>query len=252
MKIAKVFSSAVAGAAMVMSLAVAPAAQAKEMVPAASEVAITQVTPGVLATGGQFQVQLTLLNATDVCGFTLYRYTGSSGTRYLGSYSGTRTKDLASPSWGYTYYYAYPRDCNWNYGEAAYSQTVYPTVADESSAAYVMSGSGSRVAQSGAYGNDVLRTTSRAARVRFYTGDSFNNALAVTTGPQGGVGTVYVNGVRKGTINFYSSTPKHRQLKFKFGAADAAYRTIDIVQTGVGARGGVQMYLDALTGIDDA
>jgi hypothetical protein len=251
MKISAPVAAAVAG--LMTTLTSVPVAHADATrVPNSTEVAITQVTPSGLGSGGQFQVQLTLLNPVDVCGFTLYRYTSARGTQYLGSYSGTKTKDLASPSWGYTYYYAYPRDCSWNYGDATFSEDVYPTTRDESSAAYVVNGIGSRVTQSGAYGNDVLRTTSRSARVRFSTGYAFNNALAVTTGPAGGVGTVYVNGVRKGTINFYSSTVKNRKVLFKFGAGSAAYRNIDIVQTGTGARGGVQMYLDALAGIDDA
>lgn len=230
----------------------APAATAAQAaVPAASEVAITQVVPGVMSLGGQFQVRLTLLQVTDTCSFDLYRDTSARGFEYLGNYASPRTTDLVSPSWGLLQYFASPISCRGNVGAQADSRLVFANVYDDDSA-FVVSGQGRRVAQGGAYRNDMLRTTSRGARVRYTTGFAYNNALAVTTGPNGGVGTVYVNGVRRGTVSFYSTTLRHRQLKFNFGAAGPARRTIEIRQTGTGPRGGVQMYLDALTEIEQA
>src|SRR4051794_37045206 len=104
-------SSAAAATAVAAATAFGfgPAAQATPRavpaVPATSEVAVTQNVPSTLGTAGQFQVNLALLNATDVCAFDLYRSTESTGYQsYLGRYYGTTTHDLVSPSWGGTQY----------------------------------------------------------------------------------------------------------------------------------------------------
>lgn len=240
-------AAALAAAGVLAAGLAAPAAAEARRVPAAQKVGVLQVSPGTLGTDGSYQITLQLEGATpDVCSFALYRYTTNAGSRYLGRYYSTQTNDLARPSWGSTYYLAYPYDCNGNVGDETYSETFRPYTADQDDNAYVWRGSGSHVAQAGAYGGTVLRSTSRGAAIRVSTDYAYNVALTVMTGPQGGTGTIYVDGARKGTISFYSPQPKVRKVVYKFGKLFPSYRTIEIRQTGTGARGGVQMYVDAL------
>jgi hypothetical protein len=80
---------------------------------------------------------------------------------------------------------------------------------------------------------------------------AYSTGIVGATGPSGGVATVYVDGVAKGKIDFYSRTVKSRKVLYVNGDAAVVDRAtpahaISIVRTSMGSGGGTSMTLDAV------
>lgn len=219
-------------------------AQAHTDVAFANRVDYNLVVPSVLAPNGAYQVTVKVVGASqDFCGFYLYRSVDGGGFSYKGRYYGTSTNDQLQTYWYSVQYAVTPLDCNGNDGDPVYTVAIDPTVLDDPF--YVWSGSANTVHTNKAYGGSMLQGNSIGTRLRFRTDWTYNVGLVAGTGPAGGIGTVYVDGVRKGTINFRSSRPAYKKVLFKFGTASPQYHTVDVVTTGRGASGGTKTWLDA-------
>ena len=238
-----ILSIAASGAAAA-SFALPTVASASVTVPYVNQVDIKLVSPSNITSSGAYELDVLAGGGFSMCSFGLYRYTQWwGGWQYLGRYSGSATIDQIQTYFGYTEYEMIPYDCFGNSGSANYSQEFYPNVWDNPF--YLVSGSATDVYSSKYYGGSALETLSGLGTVvQWNTDDSYNDGVVVGTGPQGGIGTVYVNGVKKGTINFYSSTVHGMKLMFKFGTYFAEYNSIQIRMTG-SSHGGHAMYLDA-------
>src|ERR1022692_4580470 len=226
------------------SFALPTVASASVTVPFINQVDIKLVSPSTITSGGAYELQVLAGGGSSLCSFGLYRYTSyAGGWQYLGRYSGTSTTDELQDYFDYTEYGMIPYDCNGNQGSENYSQSFYPNTWDN--AFGLVAGSAVYTYSSKYYGGSALQTTTGlGTEVQWYTDDSFNDGIVIGTGPQGGIGTVYINGVKKGTINFYASTIHGMKLAFKFGTYTAEYNTILIRMTG-SSHGGHAMYLDA-------
>lgn len=232
-----------ATAAAATSFALPTVASAHTTVPFVSQVDIKLVSPSSITSGGAYNLQALAVGGSSLCSFGLYRYTAYYGWQYLGRYSGSSTIDLVQDYYYYMQYGMVPYDCVGNQGSESYSQSFYPNTWDNPF--NVIAGSGTTVFSSKYYGGSALQTTTGlGTEVEWNTDDSFNDGVVIGTGPQGGIGTVYVNGVKKGTINFYSSTVHGMKVAFKFGTYTAQFNTITIIMTG-SSHGGYAMYLDA-------
>jgi Kelch motif len=212
----------------------------------ASGISIKLVVPSTIANNGAYEENVSELNPSGSnCGFYLYRYTNYyGGYQYLGFYKGTQTNDLVQDYFGYTQYAIIPTNCTGNTGSAVYSAAFYPTTWDNPF--YVIKGSATTTYSTSYYGGSALQTTSGSGtRVRWNTDTTYNVGIVVGTGPRGGIGTVYADGVKKGTINFYSAKVTGMKLTFKVGLSPYTYHTIDVVVTNRGSGGGFAMYLDA-------
>ena len=212
----------------------------------ASGISIKLVVPSTIANNGAYEENVSELNPSGSnCGFSLYRSTDYyGGYQYLGFYKGTQTNDLVQDYFGYTQYAIIPTNCTGNTGSAVYSAAFYPTTWDNPF--YVISGSATTIYSTSYYGGSALQTTSGSGtRVRWNTDTTYNVGIVVGTGPRGGIGTVYADGIKMGTINFYSAKVTGMKLTFKVGLSPYTYHTIDVVVTGHGASGGYSMYLDA-------
>jgi hypothetical protein len=238
----------VGGLALTMGLVVpAGASTARPNVPFASSVSTALVTPSTLVNNGGYDVTLSEVGASpDNAGFFLYRYTEYTGSwQYLGSYSGTQTTDLVEGEYfGDVQYEMIPYDHNGNEGSGVYSNEFYANVVDNPFT--VVTGNAKYIYSSHYFsGSELQTTTGIGTRVRWYTDYNYNQGVVVGTGPKGGTGTVYVNGVKKGTISFYSKTNGYSKVLFRYGTSNGASNTIDIVATAKGKGGGTNMNLDA-------
>jgi hypothetical protein len=248
MKLTNMLFAAGAGVALAGSfVAPASAAPTHPNTPYASGVSLKLVEPSTIASNGAYEENVSEtppFSASD-CSFYLYRYTDYyGGWQYLGLFNGTQTDDLVQDYFGFTEYGLVPRDCSGNQGSEVYSAGFYPTTVDNPF--YIVTGSGMIISSPKYYGGSALQATSGiGTRVRWNTDCLYNVGIVVGTGPKGGIGTVYVDGAKKGTINFHSATVAGKKLLFKFGTSFSAYHTIDIVTTGRGAGGGYFMNLDA-------
>jgi hypothetical protein len=235
-------------AIMCPSVAASAAPTTTAAVPHFAQLALTQVTPTSVGRGGQFILNVTLTKTEgSVCSFDLYQFTPPTGWVYLGRFPGTRFRDETDPARGTLQYSAVPYGCDGTSGERKDSELVQPlTLYDPFT---LVSGAAHKVQENKALGGQLLRTTAPGTRVRVRTPAAFNNGIVIQQSPEGGIGTVYVDGVQAGTIKFYAPKVKLRQLRFTFGASVSQARTIEIVQTGTGGGGGIQMDLDGLTNL---
>lgn len=248
--------AAVAGA----SLAATSVPAAASSVPSATGVAVHPLAPSNLAASGAFVEKIVEVNPSPSnCGFYLYREdsalvpTGPLFT-FIGFYSGTQTTNLVpSPagiggSLGGVQYRVVPTDCAGNVGAPVYSATVIPMVSDNLLWPGVVSGAATTVYSTKYYGGSAVQTTGKGADVRQSLVFYWNFGLVVGTGPRGGVGTVFVNGVKKGTINFYSATVGGEKVSFVAAGLNPTVSggtVIDVVATAPGSGGGNSMYFDA-------
>lgn len=184
----------------------------------------------------------------EVCAWRVYTYTSNAGGSVSGwKYnSSMRYVDYIEgyEDGGYRYYGMQAADCDGTVGPWRYATAFYPYVDDDDDVS--LSGWPSPSYNANAFGNALRTKAGLGASAQVFTGYDRNTALYARTGPNGGIATVYVNGAKKGTVSFYSPTEKHRVLVYATGAPDAASRTIRLVMTGKGAKGGTTMTLDAV------
>jgi hypothetical protein len=223
--------------------------------PVLSHVNVQLVQPSTLALdrGHPMNVQLVSGNIA-ICEYQIWRLDDLQTRTYLGDYVvpsrmrvtyrdylvGTDTNTLQQ-------YEARRKDCNGNWGDLADSIQFWPGVGDDDVYS-VVSGSRSRVYSDSDFGGSHLQLSGIGghSRYRLHSIDGYNVGVVGMTGPKGGIATVYVHGVKKARINFYSSTVHRRQMLFKMGSSTPIYPVIDIVTTAKGAAGGAQQYLDAV------
>ena len=245
----KVIIATLACGVVAWSLSSPAAASVKAPRGTAQSLSLKLVAPSPIGGNGAYELSIGQnCPCTTNTAFYLYRYTSSyyGGWQYMGYFSGNTTIDVVQPSFGYTRYYEeIYGGGGWNC--CYYSAGFYPTVTDNPF--YVSNGGGQYVYSGVYYGGSALHTTTGlGTRVTWNTNSDYNLGVVVGTGPGGGVGTVYVDGVRQGTIKFYSSGTKGMRLNFKFGTdpnAGGRSHTVTIVATGTGRQGGAQMWLDA-------
>lgn len=242
--------AAVAGA----SLAATSVPAAASSVPSAAGVVIHPIAPSNLAASGAFVEKIVEANPSPSnCGFFLYRGVSSPSQfglsyTYLGFHKGTQATDIPPQPAGYLQYKLLPTDCAGNVGLPVYSTEVIPAVSD-ASLWWVASGAATTVYSTKYYGGSAVQTTGKGAVVAVGGDTYWNYGLVVGTGPRGGVGTVFVNGVKSGTINFYSATVGGEKVSFvAVGINPFVETVIDVVATASGSGGGNSMYFDALIG----
>jgi hypothetical protein len=239
--------AAVAGA----SLAATSVLAAASSLPSAGGVVIHPIAPSNLAPSGAFVEKIVEANPSPGnCGFFLYRGVSSQsqgGLAYtsLGFHKGTQATDVAPQPAGYLQYKLFPTDCAGHVGAPVYSTEVIPVVSDDS-LLWVASGAATTVYSTKYYGGSAVQTKGTGADVRLSLDTYWNFGLVVGTGPRGGVGTVFVNGVKTGTINFYSAKVGGEKVSFvALGINPFVETVIDIVATAPGHGGGSSMYFDA-------
>jgi len=222
--------------------------------PSAAGVVIHPIAPSNLAPTGAFVEKIVEANPSPSnCGFFLYRGVTSPSQfglsyTYLGFHKGTQATDIPPQPVGYLQYKLLPTDCAGNVGLPVYSTEVGPAVSDDS-LLWVASGAATTVYSPKYYGGSAVQTTGKGADVRLSLDTYWNFGLVVGTGPRGGVGTVFVNGVKKGTINFYSATVGGEKVSFvALGINPFVETVIDVVATAPGSGGGNSMYFDASIG----
>jgi len=242
MKLRNPIIGAVASLALAGSFGVS-AAHAAPTVPSTGGTSLHMVSPSTLASNGDFEIEILATHPVGMCDFYLYRYTSEFGYQYLGYYGGTNTDDLASPSWGYTYYNMYPVDCSSNEGSYTQSPAFYVNNWDNPFSGY--SGSYGTVYNSKFYGGSALELFSHGAGAEWNTDCDYNFSVTVGTGPSGGIGTVYLGGGKIGTINFWSKKAGYKKIAFKYGYPSCEYSFVDVVMTGHGKGGGYDAWLDA-------
>lgn len=233
-------------AAASFALPTIASAHANNGTPYINQVDIKMVVPSTLASNGDYQLEVLAADGFSMCNFVLYRYTEDyyGGWQYLGEFGGSTYFDEIIPSeFGYTEYEMIPVACNGATGGATESDEFYPSVQDNPFGASV--GHITTVYSSKYFDGDAQETTTKGATVFWNDGCSYNDGVVIGTGPTGGVGTVYVNGTKEGTISFYSKNTAGMKEAFKFGTYDAQCNQITIVATGKGPKGGYAMYLDA-------
>jgi hypothetical protein len=232
------------GTAAAGGFALPTVASAHTNVPFVSQVDIKLVSPSTITSTGAYKREVLARSHSNLCSFYLYRYTDYYGYwQGLGHYSGTSTIDLIQQYFGYTEYEMIPYDCYGNSGSGNYSDNFNPNAWDNPF--YVTAGSATTAYSTKYFGGSALQTTTGlGTQVEWNTDYSYNDGVVIGTGPKGGIGTVYVNGVKKGTINFYSLKVHGMKLAFKFGTYNPEYNSIVIRMTG-SSHGGHTMYLDA-------
>ena len=238
------------------ALTAAGAGVASAAMPSASGLAMKLVSPSTLASNGSYKLQLSLQNpSSNVCGTGLSRAIQNDPNGHPGTYEivarfpGTKFTDLASTSWGLTTYRANPRDCNGNFGAPVFTPTFTPTVVDDPF--NLPSGVGVLRTAANAYGGAQLQVTSGVnSHARWSTDDVFNLGVVIGTGPHGGIANLFVDGVKKGQINFYSAKAVYRKVTYSYNTPSDHVHQIDVVTAKQGTGGGTEMYLDA--GIENA
>jgi hypothetical protein len=249
-------------ASLVLAGSVAGTAHASvSTVPFITGVSLKMVEPGTLtksgSLAGSFDVDIIEDGASSTANYyNLYRITAEYGDQEIETEQyGQSATDLVLDSFGTTTYEV--QACEYDYGTCQVdgggphggveSVTFTPKTLDNPFA--VASGTGSVASSSKYYGGSALQTTTSGASVTWTTDDVYNLGVVIDTGPKGGIGTVYVDGKKvkgaAGQINFYSAKVTGCIVDFKFGTSSAEVHTITIVETEAGAKGGVNMTLDA-------
>jgi hypothetical protein len=248
MKLRNLLLGGVASLGLVSGFAgVTQAAPMRPNAAVVSAVDLKMVLGSKVSPTGAFELEILAgPGSHGVCHFYLYRNTNSYGWQLLGYFSGTTTTDTIAEDFSFTYYEMIPYSCSGVAGTPAYSVQFYPRIQDYAWFTSV-SGSWGLGSSKNDYLNDVFYTTGRSAAAQISDDCSYNDGIEIGTGPQGGIGTVYVNGVKMSpTINFYSKSVSGGKVEFKFGTASDSCNTIEFVATGKGKGGGYDMYLNAM------
>jgi hypothetical protein len=213
---------------------------------------ITSVTVKVLlgskpSPEGDFTVQIGAgPGSKGVCNFDLDRYTQAYGWQSLGNHHGTTVTESIFLTYSFTEFEMVPHTCAGAAGTPAYSNEFYPRIQDYAWFSSV-SGTWGDAMSKNDYLNEVFYTSGQGATAQIIDGCSFSDGIEIGTGPQGGIGTVYVNGVKTSpTINFYSKTVNGGKVRFTFSTPGETCNTIQFVATGKGKGGGYDMYLNAI------
>jgi hypothetical protein len=249
MKLGNVLIGALAGLALVGTAtgtgqAAALGSKAPPVIPS---VTVKVVLGSKVAATGNFTVQIAAgPGSHGVCNFDLDRYTQSYGWQSLGNHHGTSATQSILLTYSFTEFEMVPYTCTGAKGAAAYSNEFYPRIQDYAWFSSV-SGTWGETASKNDYLNTVFYTSGAGAAAQITDGCSFSDGIEIGTGPQGGIGTVYVNGVKTGpTINFYSKTVGGGKVRFTFSTPGETCNTIEFFATGKGKGGGYDMYLNAI------
>jgi hypothetical protein len=215
--------------------------------PVISSVSVKVVLGRPVSANGTFAVQIAAgPGSHGVCNFDLDRYTQSHGWQSLGNHHGTSATESIPSLFSFTEFEMVPHSCAGSKGAAAYSNQFYPTIQNYSWFSSV-SGAWGESASKHDYQNEVFYTSGAGAAAEISDGCTYSDGVEIGTGPQGGIGTVYVNGVKTGpTINFYSKTVSGGKVRFTFSSQGETCNTIEFFATGKGKGGGFDMYLNAL------
>jgi hypothetical protein len=244
-----VASLALAGTAT----ATGQAAPLRGSAPVIPSVTLKVVLGSTVSASGTFKLQIGAGPASHgVCSFGLKRYTQSHGWQSLGSHHGTAVTESIPGPFSFTEFEMIPYACGGAAGAAAYSNEFYPTIQSSSSFSPV-SGTWGEATSKHDHLNEVFYTSGSGAAAQITDGCSYSDGVEIGTGPQGGIGTVYVNGVKTGpSMNFYSKTVSGGKVRFTFSTPGETCNTIQFVATGQGKGGGYDMYLNALVEAGDA
>jgi hypothetical protein len=216
-----------------------------------SLVAIKMVVPSTVTRAGAFKFEV--LGTGTFKSFDIYRkesLTGNSFVKIASHRNGKTYIDTEMDGFNNTTYGMVPYsglNGTGSKGAEAYSPTFSPYSYTEEQAYFGNSGTFQTDTSTKYFGTHALESTSAGADVVYYDSCDYNDGLIIGTGPSGGIGSVYVNGTFKGTINFYSATVTGFSVAFKYGTAVSECNTFDIVQTGTGAGGGVDMWFTGVT-----
>lgn len=234
------------------SAATSKAAQRTTGVASISGVQIKLVSPSQIGQTGVFDEQIGPQAPSSYCWWDLGRYTDEFGyqNNIDTDIRSVTIVDLASINWGYTFYYITPYTCAGVAGTTVDTGAEFvPTIVDNPFSYVSVPGTGSGTLSSPKYyGGTALEINGKGGEARWVGYFSFNDGIVVGTGPAGGIGTVYVNGHKMGTINFYSTKVGGSKLAFKYGTSMNASEPSNIytvIATGKGKGGGYDMYFDA-------
>jgi hypothetical protein len=192
--------------------------------------------------------------STDLCSWEFYEYDNYNGYwQDLGtSYTAKFTDYIPYyelDNW--REYGVTVTDCNGYTSDETISNEFYP-VTYNSTGNDSVSGAYTIVHNGNAYGGDIQQISGLHSQMRWTTNYDYNYGIVGATGPAGGIATVYVNGVKDGTINFYSATLTNlRHLEFKNGYGNAESDSVTLQITSAGAKHGTAMYIDAFTQNED-
>lgn len=240
---------AVAGLAL--SLALVPAGPASAA-PTVTAVTVRSAKPSTLTPEGGRTLQLQVTASADFCGMEVYRFSDLdpfAGT-ILGYSSTTSYVDnsLTPEFLGAQVRYAVrPALCDGEYGPGVSAPTVTLDALDDQR---VIRQGWLRVADASAFTGSYSRSGGAVGASAFLTSRTTDSERAIyaPTGPDGGIATVYVDGVKQGTANFYSATKKARKLVWSAPSNPAKTGPYDLrlVITKAGGKGGTAMFFDAL------
>jgi hypothetical protein len=212
------------------------------------------IVPSTISNQGAFSMEV-LATGSGYKSFVLYKRTANISKNFVKvkTVNGKTTKDLETPdSSGQVTYEMQPfSGLNATGSKGAMSvpsPSFYPYgVTAEQGYWFVNSGTYTTLNGSKYYGGQAIETTSAGASATPFNCTDYNDGFVVATGPQGGIGTVQQYDYNTstwttiGSINFYSSTVKGFEILFKHGTGTAEDNYFQVVQTGTGAGGGIDM-----------
>lgn len=225
--------------------------------PQIAEVQVHLVQPSRLGLKGGFPLQVDAKVASgNVCSFRVRYYNDNTGWHSLGTHKGS------GPSLRYTDYISADEltvlgeyevvavSCNGTASEPVDSQPFYGLASDEQTQSFCAIGAHVVKNSADAFGGSWARTTGGVGTsVTCSTYDHAENVgVYGETGRWGGRADVYVDGARRGTVDFSSATTSYRKLMVKAGWdwRNMKVHTVTLTVTGPGAYGGTGMGFDAV------
>ena len=178
---------------------------------------------------------------SGVCAQSLnvYRYRSSVGWSYLGTVGTGVTQHSVSmgPSDEYLRFSGHVDDCAGNRTQVNHYYYPYGTGVAQQGAMTFSSGWQTASCRCWSAGSS-MKSVKRGATATF-TANARAYALVADYAPGRGTATVYVNGVKKATVNLNSSTKAFRTVIWEGFYKSAASREIKVVTSG-------EVYLDAV------
>jgi hypothetical protein len=218
--------------------------------PVIYDVQVQQVLGSTMdANGGRVALVVALSRNSRICSYDFKEYDGYYQVwNELGT-SATNSITDSIPSYelgGYLREYSVAANfCGGPEGMALRSVGFYPNSMNSLGNDSTFGGY-TDVTDANAYGGEYQQVSGLKSRVTRHTGRVYSFGLYGETGPQGGIGTVYVNGTKAGTINFYSPAFGHyRTLLFKDGSETEQSAVFYVQMTGAGKGHGTTMYIDS-------
>ncbi|HEV7810933.1 MAG TPA: hypothetical protein VGO64_10055, partial [Candidatus Limnocylindrales bacterium] len=153
-----------------------------------------------------------------------------SATAVGGSVRSRTTKETI----GHTYQHRLrAKDSHGNWSPWVVGDRIGVSVVGERSAAVAYSGRWSRYVYSGAYGGTTAYATAAGTKARLrFTGRAV--ALVAPTGPTRGSAAIWIDGVKKATVSFKTSSGHSRVLKFVTTFASVGTHSIEVRPSGTG------------------